>query len=110
MQANSQLMEHRWGIRMELHAAAEIRTSDGISVRASVRDASLSGAFLVTDSPVLLPLRSRIAVRPLVKADWLDACVVRIEKTGVAIEWLDPGLHPVYVFLSHASDAPANSR
>ena len=85
---------------MHLNAAAEVRTADGLSVPALVLNASLSGAFLETTAP--LPLLARIAVRPLVKPDWLDACVVRVDDGGVAIEWLEPGLHPVYVFLSHA--------
>jgi len=100
MNTNTQPMEHRWGIRMNLNAAAEVRTADGQSAPAWVRNASLSGAFLETAAR--LPLLARIAVRPALKADWLDACVVRVDKTGLAIEWLDPGLHPVYVFLSHA--------
>lgn len=100
MNTNTQLLEHRWGIRMNLNAAAEVRTADGQCATASVRNASLSGAFL--EMPAQLPLLARIAVRPLLKADWLDACVVRVDRTGMAIEWLEPGLHPVYVFLSHA--------
>ncbi len=108
MYGNTQLMEHRWGIRMDVHAAAEIRTADGLSKVVKVRSASLSGAFLETDTPC--PLLSRIAVRPLAKTDWLEACVVRVEKAGIAIEWLDPGLHPVYVFLSHAADATTPAR
>jgi hypothetical protein len=99
MNVNAQLLEHRWGIRMTLDAAAEVRIAEGRSVVALVRDASLSGAFL--ESAARLPLLARISVRPLSKADWLEACVVRVEPSGLAIEWLDPGLHPVYVFLSH---------
>ena len=108
MAGNTQLMEHRWGIRMDVHAAAEVRTAGGLSQPASVRSASLSGAFLETDRP--LPLMTRVSVRPLAKSDWLDAFVVRVDETGMAVEWVDPGLHPVYVFLSHASDATAPVR
>ena len=99
MNANVQPMEHRWGIRMNLDAAAELRTGDGLSAMVSVRNASLSGAFLETRAR--LPLLARVALRPLSKADWLEASVVRVDKYGVAVEWLDPGVHPVYVFLSH---------
>ncbi len=99
MNANAQLQEHRWGIRMNLAAAAEIRVADGHRTLALVRDASLSGAFLESTSG--LPLLARIAVRPLAKSDWLEAVVVRVEASGMAIEWLEPGLHPVYVFLSN---------
>ena len=96
-------MEHRWGTRMDLNVPAEVWTSDGVSTHASVKNASLSGAFLETR--VRVPLLSRVAIRPLARAaDWLDACVVRVEDSGLALEWLDPGLHSVSSLLALRRD------
>jgi hypothetical protein len=103
MTASTQQMEHRWGTRMELHVPAELWTADGVSTHASVRNASLSGAYLET--PARVPLLSRVAIRPLAReADWLDACVVRVEDGGIALEWLDPGLHSISALLAMRRD------
>jgi hypothetical protein len=102
---NSELMEHRWGGRVQLDAAAELRTAEGMLTDASVRNASLSGAFVETDAR--LPLLSRVSVRSLAKSgEWLDACVVRVEDTGMAVEWMEPGLRPISVFLSGRRQHP----
>jgi hypothetical protein len=103
--ASTQYMEHRWGTRIDLDAPAEVWTAEGVSTDAIVRNASLSGAFVQTAAKV--PLLSRIALRPLLKgAEWLDACVVRVESSGLGLEWLDPGLHPVSALLALRRDAP----
>jgi len=92
-------MEHRWGTRIDLDAPAEISTMDGFAASGSVRNASVSGAFVETRAR--FSLLSRIAVHPLAHPDeWLDACVVRVESRGIAIEWLDPGLRTVSGLLS----------
>lgn len=94
MNASTRYMEHRWGTRVELDAPAELATAEGVCTDGRVRNASLSGAFVETSAKV--PLLSRVALRPLVTgASWLDACVVRVEADGLALEWLEPGLHPV---------------
>lgn len=99
MNANSQVMEHRWGSRVRLDAAAMLRTADGRTLEANVRNASLSGAFVETsERPLLL---SRVAIRPCSKnSEWLEACVVRFDATGMGLEWVDPGLRPLSAFLS----------
>ncbi|HWL61295.1 MAG TPA: hypothetical protein VNQ32_00710 [Steroidobacteraceae bacterium] len=99
MNAITQYMEHRWGTRVELDAPAELATAEGVCTGGRVRNASLSGAFVQTTAKVTL--LSRIALRPLVTGgSWLDACVVRVEPTGLALEWLEPGLHPVSALLA----------
>jgi hypothetical protein len=104
MHASTQYMEHRWGTRIELNAPAELWTAEGVTSEACVRNASLSGAFVETTARV--PLLSRIALRPLARnGDWLDACVVRVEPAGLALEWLDPGLHSVTALLALRPDA-----
>ena len=114
MNASTQYMEHRWGTRIELNAPAELWTAEGVTSEACVRNASLSGAFVETTARV--PLLSRIALRALARrnGDWLDACVVRVEPAGLALEWLDPGLHSVSALLALRQDpvvaAPATGR
>lgn len=100
-------MEHRWGTRYELDAPAEIATTEGVCTDGRVRNASLSGAFVETAAKV--PLLSRVALRPLAAGgSWLDACVVRVEADGLALEWLEPGLHAVSALLSlRRQDGPA---
>ncbi|MEO8313829.1 MAG: PilZ domain-containing protein [Pseudomonadota bacterium] len=104
MGADIEHMEHRWGTRVELDIPAEIRTGDGLSVSAFVRNASLSGAFVETQT--ILPMLSCISVRVMSQAgEWLDACVVRIEETGMALEWLDPGSDIVPALLELRGDS-----
>lgn len=89
-----QLMEHRWGTRIPLSLPAEIKSSDGRHGTATVRNASVSGAFLETD--LKCPPLSRVCVRPLSRPEpGLDAHVVRAEPDGFAVEWSHPGAHPV---------------
>jgi hypothetical protein len=104
MSANPDLMEHRWGIRVDLEALVEIRTAENWAATAVVRNASLSGAFLESDSSPA-PL-SRVSVRLVARTgEWLEACVVRVEDTGFAVEWLDPGVQAVTALLSLRRDA-----
>jgi hypothetical protein len=87
-------MEHRWGTRIPLAVPAEIKTRDGRRGAATVRNASVSGAFLETG--LHLPVLSRVCVRPLTRPEpGLDAHVVRAEAGGFAVEWSHPGAHPV---------------
>jgi len=97
-------MEHRWGTRVELRAAAKLMTVDGLC-DGILRNASLSGAFLET--PARPTLLSRVSVRPVSPGgEWLDGWVVRMEARGIAVEWLDPPLHSVAVLLSLREPAP----
>ena len=105
MNANLQVIEHRWGDRVPLDAPAEFKTVQGLSLDGVIGNASLSGAFVRTRSRP--PLLSRVAVRPLSAAsDWLEACVVRHDANGVGLEWLDPGLRSVSALLAIGRDAP----
>jgi hypothetical protein len=99
MNVNSDFMEHRWGTRIELDVPVELLTTDGLSADAAVKNASLSGAFVETTAK--LPLLSRVSVNlHAPKDEWLDACVVRVEDDGLALEWLDPGSRLVPALLS----------
>lgn len=99
MGVERRFMEHRWGARIDLDAPAEISTMDGFAASGAVKNASVSGAFVETRAR--FSLLSRIAVHPLAHPDeWLDACVVRVESRGIAVEWLNPGVRTVAGLLS----------
>jgi hypothetical protein len=70
MGASIDYMEHRWGTRITLNAPAELKTADGLSAVGSVRNASLSGAFV--DTRASLPLLTPVSLRPLAAgSEWL---------------------------------------
>jgi hypothetical protein len=99
MNPNTNFMEHRWGTRVELDVPAELLTPEGLSADAALKNASLSGAFVETSAK--LPPLSRVSVNlPAPVNEWLDACVVRVERRGLALEWLDPGSRLVPALLS----------
>lgn len=99
-------MEHRWGTRVALDVPADIRTPDGMSIPAWVRNASLSGAFVETE--VGFPVMSQISLRPLVGGGpWLDAFVIRVACNGLGLEWREPGLHAVASLLALRRQDPA---
>ncbi|MET0280142.1 MAG: PilZ domain-containing protein [Steroidobacteraceae bacterium] len=101
-------MEHRWGNRMELHAPAVLQTPTGSIAHARVRNASISGAFVET--LLQLPLLSRVQLRPDCETgEWLEACVVRVESDGAALEWLDPPLQAVSALLALRGAPPARA-
>jgi hypothetical protein len=85
-------MEHRCGTRVPLSARAILTTRSQRAAVAWVTDASVTGAFVETSlKPVLL---SRVVLRlpsGFRDAIMLEACVVRHEDRGIALEWLDPG-------------------
>ncbi len=106
MSANSEHMEHRWGTRVQLDVPTELTTTDGLSALASVKNASVSGAFLETTATI--PVLSRVSLFPFARAgECLDGCVVRVENAGIALEWLDPGSRSVPALLSLRHHVPA---
>lgn len=110
MSADLQWMEHRWGTRIDLDTPAEIVTLDGASGTGVVRNASLSGAL--AETAVRPALLSRVSLKPSMPGGvWLEGCVVRVEGTAVAIEWLDPPLHAVARLLScRQGEEPSQER
>ena len=86
-------MEHRWGERVELGCPAQLLLPDGSHVNGHIRDASISGALI--DADERLPVYATLSVR-LVTGEGLrrrvvelPACVVRVTREGVAVEWRD---------------------
>jgi hypothetical protein len=102
MDPDGNCIEKRWGTRLDLGVPAELKSAEGLLSEVSLRDASLSGAFVETSNP--LPLHCCVAVRPLGRtSEWIDACIMRTQSSGVAIEWLDPGSHAAWTLLAPES-------
>jgi hypothetical protein len=111
MSANPQVIEHRWGTRIPLEAAAWLRTAQGEPIDAVLSNASLSGAFVRTAKR--LPMLSCVLVRAVEgSGDWLEACVVRHDAAGMGLEWLDPGLRSLSALLAlrYGAQLPARPR
>jgi hypothetical protein len=86
-------MEHRWGIRRACRARVRVSAAGGLSGVGSLRNISISGAFLETALP--LPQFAELALEVL-HGDGtkhqveFPAVVVRHASDGVGIEWCDP--------------------
>lgn len=90
MSMRIEAIEQRWGERVRVNAPMQVRIDDDILIGVSVRDASLSGAFLLMRMD--LPVMSRLWVRPARGSGyWLAACVARADRDGLGIEWCEPG-------------------
>jgi hypothetical protein len=99
MNANMQVIEHRWGDRVQLEAPAELKTAHGHSLDVVIGNASLSGAFVQTRTR--LPVLTCVALRAMNGSnEWLEACVVRHDNAGMGLEWLDPGLRSLSALLA----------
>jgi hypothetical protein len=106
MSLSVQSMEHRWGTRVHLDAPAQLRVEGDITTGVTLRDASLSGAFIQMHAR--LPAMTRIWVRATEGGgEWLEACVVRHAVDGMGIEWCDPGLRAVCELLALRQEEPA---
>lgn len=85
-------MEHRWGQRVPLGLTVHV-ASAGDSGPGRLRDASISGGFIETDAA--LPQFTNLSVVVLVgagaaqRAVELPACVTRVARDGVGVEWRD---------------------
>ena len=107
MRMEIDLMEHRWGTRVLLDVQAMLHTNEGTTLAALVKNASVSGAFVETGAS--LPLLSRVSLAVPGKAGGrLDACVVRVDAAGMALEWMDPGSRMVPTLLSMRRDSRGN--
>ncbi len=85
-------MEHRWGQRIDLGLTVHLAAS-GDSGPGRLRDASISGGFIETGSA--LPLYTNLGIVVLLgtgaaqRAVELPACVTRLARDGVGVEWRD---------------------
>jgi hypothetical protein len=99
-------LEHRWGSRVHLRKPTELKTIHGPDPRAVLQNASLSGAFVET---ALKPaLFSRVSIHPAgVCSSGLDAWVVRVDASGIGIEWLEPASEMAIALLPRLSQSVA---
>ena len=105
-QAASRYMEHRWGERIALDCPARLVLYDGAMSEGRLRNASISGAFIITVVRLtpLTPLNVMLALglgmhRRCVE---LPACVVRCPREGLAVEWRDMAIPTVQTLLREA--------
>jgi len=96
----------RFGQRVSCAAHVRLRVADRHEGTGVVRNASVSGAFIAT--ALELPLYTELAVTLSVRgqkpaAHVLEARVVRIEVTGLGVEWRDGAGVDILELLERAS-------
>ncbi len=96
-------MEHRWGERVPLDCPTQLVLVDGTLVEGRVRNASISGALIETAQrvPVYTPLSVRLLTAGRRNLE-LPACVVRVAREGVAVEWRDMAVPTLVALLREA--------
>jgi len=86
-------MEHRWGGRKPMGTRVRLVSWPGAIGAGTLRDVSLSGAFVETN--LSLPLLARVAVdaqfdrRAGRESQEIQACVIRQEADGLGLEWCE---------------------
>jgi hypothetical protein len=104
-------MEHRWGERVPLDCPASLLLPDGSRVNGRMRNASISGALIDADErlPVYTTLNVRLATGegPRRRMIELSACVVRVTRSGLAVEWRDMAEPTLIALLREAGGSAA---
>ena len=85
-------MDHRWGERIDLRLPVELTVSPGHRIRGWLRDISVSGCRVESETPSLGRHCAEIEVRVLTPAETqgfvaLHGCIVRHTPTGFGVEW-----------------------
>jgi hypothetical protein len=84
-------MEHRWGNRISVDQPVRINSA-GLSGTGTLRNLSVSGAFIETSLPLSTLAMVRVSIprspRARARAD-ARGFVVRRERDGIGIEWFD---------------------
>lgn len=100
-------MEHRWGQRRETNRSVYLRTRSGLAAHGLLRDASVSGAFILTPLPVTLFTRVQLFIvaegRDRRGLQPLEAEVVRRTADGIAVEWKEFG-NEIFLALGQIPD------
>jgi hypothetical protein len=103
--AARQLMEHRWGERVNVDLPIRLELAGELLGQGRLRNASISGAFIATASklPVLAAVDVVLQI-PAVPGGRLalPASVVRRDEGGVGIEWRDMACESVVALLRRA--------
>jgi hypothetical protein len=97
----------RFGRRAPLALPVTLNAEGQQPARGTIRNASISGAFIET--ALELPVHTNVAVtlampQPAPETNHiLNACVVRVDATGLGIEWRDMASVDVLVLLRQAT-------
>jgi len=94
-------MEHRWGERIDLRLPVELTVSPGHRIRGWLRDISVSGCQVESDTSAQGRHCAEVEVRVLTPSETqefveLSGCIVRQTPTGYGVEWNElcpPELH-----------------
>jgi len=102
----ARVMEHRWGHRRPCSARVRITGSAGFAGQGQLRNISMSGAYLETDLPLSLFSRLTVAVLRDDGSQHAEytATVVRRDREGFGLEWLEASDGPVCHMLGCASE------
>ena len=104
-------MEHRWGERVPLDCPATLVLPDGTLVEGRALNASISGALIRTEHRI--PVYTTLAVRLVTtgaagrRTLELPACLVRVAREGVAVEWRDMAVSTLIALLREAGGSAA---
>lgn len=96
-------MEHRWGERVALDCPAVLVLPDGSLMEGRMLNASISGALIETQDriPVYTTLGVRLQTPGAAGRRTLElpACLVRVAREGVAVEWRDMAVSTLVALL-----------
>jgi hypothetical protein len=99
-------MEHRWGVRVDLDCTARLMLHDGPVGDGRLRNASISGALISTPVRLapLTPLTVVLVTGRGARRRTLElpACVARIDREGIAVEWRDMAVPTLVELLREA--------
>jgi hypothetical protein len=105
--ARAAFMEHRWGARVALDLPVRLELSGELLGHGRLRNASISGALVVTASrlPVLTALDVVVTTTAAPEGRIvLPACVVRRAGTAIGVEWRDMACDSLVALLRAADD------
>jgi hypothetical protein len=85
-------LEHRWGARIRVNIPVRVETTTLPAGNALMKDLSLSGAFIKSDSDLRLHTLVEVGIDlppPISRSAVIKAHVSRKLNEGVGIEWCD---------------------
>jgi len=101
-------MEHRWGIRHDVTQSVRVATHSGLVARGTIRNVSMSGAFV--EAPLAVKLFARVNIQFNSALDRrpgrVEGQVVRREPTGFALEWRELAPDVMAALIAHSEASP----
>ena len=103
-------MEHRWGERRSIYVPVRLDGRPRVLDPGSIRNASLSGAYIQTGASLepgaFLDIQFERLPLPDDEASPVRACVVRRDALGIAVEWCEFAPEPIRALLAHEPPPP----